>query len=465
MRWLPYLNVVLVATLIFVGILFFFHSPGKNEIPTFLPRVEQTELPKSAFTQAEDQDFGEGPLALNWVPPLMQLPDLRVELQFLGQNGRPDAAHGKAVFHIGLKSSGECRSIREGERVYLVYQGNYASSFLDRTPYREPITTAQRPLWGDVPTSNKGSYVFSPDNQPTPLWLETCFKGDGEISLRVNMLDEKGGLVNTPQELRQITLQAQEFPKSQITGWELGGYRVDSTLLVRQKARWMGSDRFLEMHGGEAFSYVVGRERIDFLDGETAYSCFIGPNDYLVWKEERWVTKMPGEQTEGSPILCVRKIDEKIMSLELWDVLGRAKTVLSLIRAKDHNKTPNLSQEFKFVGAKTWAQFIVECRNGVRLTLKPNDWLVLTQNGWKKLDSPEQIDEYVDGKLTGPLFVLDKMAKQNGRQVLVGHLFNASRTEIEEIELEATSNTSLANFCRTIPLAPPIKPQLEGDEE
>lgn len=460
MRWLSYLNLMLITALVLMGALFFFHAAEKSVLPPFSPHVDKTELPQSAFAQTEDLDLGEGPLALSWVPPKMQLPDLRGELQFFGQNGRPDAAQGKPSFHIGLRSSGECRSVCESDRIYLAYQGHHSAYPSER----ETVTPSQRPLWGER-AAGRGSYAFSPDNQPTPLWLEAHPTSAGALSLQVHMLDEKGSLVSTPEQLKNITLNAQDFPKSQTVGWELGGYRVDSTLLVRQKARWIGSDRFLEMHGGDDFSHIVGLERVDFFDGEALYSCFLGPKNFLVWKENRWTNPKTGESTVGLPLLCVRKIDEKILSLELWDAEGRAKTTLSLIRAKDHHKTPNLSHEFKFVGAKTWAQFIVECRNGERLTLKPHDWLVLTQDGWKKLDSPEEIDAYVEGRLVGPLFILDKMHKQNGHQVLAGHLFNSSRTDVEEIELQATPNTSLANYYRTIPIAPPIKPLIEGDEE
>ncbi|MCC5831953.1 MAG: hypothetical protein JJU12_02800 [Chlamydiales bacterium] len=465
MRWLSFLNAALVVILICVCALFFFFFSGEKEILTIYPRIEREELPPSSFSDLEEHDLSSGPFSLNWVPPLMQLPDLRNELQFFGENGRPDMARGKLSFHLGLKSSTEVRSVRENERVYLIYQGNYASAYIDRTPYREPISLVERPLWGDVSVASKGSYHFSPDNQPTPLWLEIISSSPNSLSLSVKMLDEKAVLVKKPSELREITLTAQEFPKSQTAGWELGGYRVDSTLLVRQKARWIGSDRFLEMHGGDEYAFAFGKEKIDFLDGETPYSCFAGPRDFLVWRGGRWNTPMQGENTEGLPILCIKKIDEKIMTLELWDGQGRAKTTLSLIRSKDHNKSPDLAQEFKFVGVKTWAQFIVECRNSGRLTLKPNDWLVLTQEGWKKLDSPDQIDAYVNGSLIGPLFVLDTMIKQNGRQILVGHLFNLSRTEVEEVELEAGSKTSLANSYRTFPLDPPTKSPIEGLEE
>lgn len=462
MRWISYLNLVLIVAIFSVGIFFFFLVAGEPEATPSLPRVERKELPASAFSAIEGHGLDQGAFSLNWVPPSMQLPDLREELQFFGQNGRPDA--GGRAYHIGLKSSGEYTSIEEGERLYLIYQGNFAIE--ERISVRERVALAQRPLWGDAAPANKGSYLFSPGNQPTPLWIECSSKGSGSLSLQVSMLDEKGGLVKTPQELHLISVHNQEFPRTLSSAWELGGGRVDSTLLVRQKTRWIGRDRFLEMHGGEDFSFANGKERVDFYHKETPYFCFMGPEDFLIWKKDRWVNPLPGEQTQEYPLLAVKKIDEKLMSLELWDVGGKAKILLSLMRIKDHQKNPNLNQEFKFVGAKTWAQFIVECsREKKRLILKSNDWLILTQEGWKKLETPDEIDAYVSGNLSGPLFILDRLKKQNGRQVLFGHLFNTSRTEVEEIEIAATSHNSLANFCRTIPALPPIKPPFEGNEE
>lgn len=472
MRWLGLVNIFLVGTILLVGALFFFS--GQTEIyPPSIPRAVSKELPKSPFADSEEffQGIGEGIVNLTWVPPQMQLPDLRQELQFCGKNARPDASLEGAYFHVSLKGSGERACVREGERTYLVYQGHYSSKALRQLPAREPLATAITPLWGEasIEESESHSYVFSPGNQPTPLWFEVKSTNENTLEVRVSILDEKGALVSSPKELRSFHIQAQEFPKTQVFGWDLGKYRVDTTLLVRQKARWMGPDLFLEIHGGDEFAHAIGKEKIDFLDGDSAYSCFIGPGDFLVWKKDRWEVPRKNENTQSLPLLVVKKIEEKIMSLELWDPEGRGKLLLSLIRCKDHTRPPNLAQEMKFVGAKTWAQFIVECRMGGRMTLKLHDWLVLTQDGWTKLDSPEQVDAYVNQTITGPLFILDKMNKQNGHQILVGHLFNASRTEVEVVELSTSPpNTPLANFYHHTLIAPPIQPRfsqntLEGD--
>ncbi len=464
MRWIGVVNIAL-AGMILLAIAFFLIGRTEEELLIVCPRPIQKELPKSPFAGSEDffQGIEEGILSLKWVPPQMQLPDLRQDLGFYGKNARPDSLAGKASFHLTLRESGERALVRQGERIYLVYQGNYSTKILKQSTGLKQSSQNARTcaIWGDESTNEsrqgpRSSYVFSPGNQPTPLWLELQSVGDQTLEVRVSMLDEKGVLVTSPSEWRSFHLQAQEFPKSQLMGWELGGHRVDTTLLVRQKARWVGADLFLEMHGGEDFAFVFGKERIDFLDSTEPYSCFVSEGESLVWEAGRWRRADTVENSQSLPLLVVKKIDEKIMTFELWDTEGKGKNILSLIRAKDHTAKPTMAYEMKFVGAKTWAQFIVENRSGERMTLKLHDWLVLTSEGWAKLDTPEKIDAYVGHRLNGPLFVLDKMAKHNGHQVLVGHLFNTTRTEVQEVELTSATTNSLANFYRHMPKAPPI---------
>jgi len=473
MRWISVVNCVLLGLTLLVSAFFLF-SAQKEEIPATLPRLELKDLPKSPFSEADDffSEVGVSLFALKWVAPQMQLPDLRQELLFCGKNARPDSLPGKASFYFSLKTSGERALIREGERTYLIYQGICSHKLQPQAESKDPIAANTFLLEGETPLKNanneKNSYVFSPGNQPTPLWFEVAHSGEQTVEVRVSMLDEKGALVISPSDLRTFLLQLQEHTKSQAQGWELGGQRVDASLLVRQKARWVGPDLFLEMHGGDEFAYTFGKERIDFTDSSGIYSCFVTAGDFLTWKEGRWQVAKEGADTQQLALLIVKKIEEKIISFELWDPEGRGKILLSLIRMKDHIGMPNLSQEFKFVGAKTWAQFIVECRTGERMTLKPHDWLVLTQEGWIKLDHAQQVDAFVEQSLTGPLFILEKMDKKNGRQVLLGHLFNTTRTEVESVELTSSPPAPLANFYRHLPITPPIQPQLllnqDGEE-
>lgn len=421
-RWFPYLNAFLIVIIVLAAACCLYMS--MQEVPSAVVRITpKKELPPHPFSVPNEvyQEIGEGPLALNWVTPQMQLPNLQDELLFYGRNERPDTQRAHASFHIMTRSDDQIRSVHEGERIYLVYQGTKQKKY---------------------PADSKGLYSFSPYNQPTALSIKLHTQDEHTVQIEVNMLDEKGETITTPEPFHHFSLFSQEDAKTSGNGWNLGKFRVDSTLLVRQKARWMGRDRFLELHGGEEYAYAQGRQRIDFNEEKVPYSCFVKEGDLLIWKNERWKVLSEKEESRDFPLLVVKKIDEKVLTFELWDAIGRSKTSLNLLHLKDHEKPLDLNEEFKFVGAKTWAQFLVECRGSGRLVVRTNDWIVCTQEGWKKLDSAEEVDAYLDSKLSGPLFVIDKLTRENGRQVLLGHLFNKSRTDVEEIKLIASGSSN-----------------------
>jgi hypothetical protein len=411
MSLIPLLNSIFLIALT-LGLTLFFNldSQKEEEYKALPPLPKKVELPPSPFKSeaAAYEKIGTGPLALQWIQPTVELPDLREEIIYYGKNGRPDIQLGRTLFHISLKSTSASKSAAEGEKTYLVYQ--------------------------------KGVYSFSPHNRPTSLWLEmTPLSSDASnseyLNIIVTMKSEDGKVITTPDSSHLFTVKATEVKNPLSAGWELpGGTRVDGSLLARQRARYIGPDLFLEKHGGEEFSYVMGRDRIDFMDNDTTYSCFVKEGDFLIWKDKRWEMPKPDEDTTSYPLLVIKKMDDKLIFLELWEADGKGKLQLNLVKIKMHEPLPEVAGEFKFVGAKTWSQFIVECR-GKRMTLRQDDWLVLDKDGWKKMETPEQIDAYVAGTLQGPLFVLEKMIKKEGRSVLMGHLFNFSRTEMKEIEL------------------------------
>lgn len=464
MRWVGFANLFLVISICFIGG-YFLTGQSKSsslEFPSQLEGMQQ--LPKSSFAECDDffHEIGEGLFTLQWSPPKMQLPDLRSELSAFGKNGRPDVL--VAQFQLTLKSSGESLRATEGERFYLVYHGVNAQNADAGSLSPDFAPQGGRALWGEASSPKEPPaplYAFSQNNHPTPLWVDIKGVGEQMVSLQIGMLDEKQIAVTFPAELHAFALPIQETPRAQSMGWELGGQRVDTTLLVRQKARWVGADLFLQMHGGDPYDYTYERERLDFLDGPQPYSCFVKAGDFLVWKQGRWSHPKNSQDSQGLPLLVVKKVDEKLITFELWDPEGKGKTILNLVRTKESTPSPNIAQEFKFVGAKTWAQFIVESRTGGRMTLRSNDWLVHTQEGWIKLETPEQIDAFVEQKIAGPLFVLDSLSRQNGRPVLMGHLFNASRTEVSTVELASPTppKSPVIHTYQRISATPPIKPQ------
>lgn len=381
-----------------------------NEIPELEPQPIRNTLPKGAFslTPADYKAVGEPILTLNYQPPALKLPDLKSIITYYGKNGRPDAQAGKELLHFAV-NGGASRPTLPNEKVYLVYN----------------------------PKSETSKYSFSPNNEKTSLWFEAT-PLNNEAVVTVHLYDDKGQKVTGPENFESFNLAEKEVARSQNTGWELGKWRVDATLLARQKARWVGHDRFLEEHGGQEFDQAVGSQRIDFGEGDEAYSLFVKPGDSLVYEKDQWKVVKPGDDSLKEPLMVVKRVDERLMNFELWDVQGKSKVILNLLKVSENFAQQNFEQIFKFLGARTRSQYVFEIDNE-RVLLSRHDWLLLTDTGWKKLETPKEIDDYVERKVVGTLFVFDSIIKKDDRQYMKGTVYNQSRTESYPVELAMQS--------------------------
>lgn len=404
---IKYLNAVILSLcLIFALGAAFLWLCRPSEIHEAEPEVIRSTLPKGAFTQPAEaySKVGDPVLSLEFQPPKLRIPDLKNSLVYYGKNGRPDGGSGKSLLHFSLVGTKETRSAPLGDRVYLMF--------------------------------NRGGgakYAFSPQNEPTPLWIEANPLNQ-EVQITVTMLDEKGIPLTEPEHCHVFNLPEKEISRSMSQNWELGKWRVDATLLARQRARWFGADRFLEEHGGEEYKDAIGRQRIDFGEGDEPYSLFVKLHDCMIFENNRWRLVQPGENTLEHPLLVVKRIDERLMQLDLWDVQGRGRVGLNLLKTSENFAEQNFEQIFKFIGARTRSQFVFEIDNE-RMLLRPKDWLLLTDAGWKKLTTVQEIDDYVNRKLVGTLFVFDDIVRKEERQTMKGTVYNQNRTECYPIEL------------------------------
>ncbi|MBA3815900.1 MAG: hypothetical protein H0X29_05170 [Parachlamydiaceae bacterium] len=383
----------------------FFLLISSNEFPIEDNTVRKLNIPKGAFAKPPQyyDAIKEPVFSLKFAPLSVQLPDLRRQLSYFGRNGRPDAKDDRPVLYFAFGSNKVPSAVLPGQQYYLLY---------------------------DKPQKQ---YVFSPDNVETPLWMEVTLYGN-QAAIKIRMKGDKDQIISEPAANADFALAEKEFARSGGSAWELGKWRVDGTLLARQKAKWYGIDRFLEKHGGEEYKNFENKQRIDFGEPDEIYSVYVGPEDCMVWKDKHWQAFTPGKDTLGYPLLCVKKVDDRIMNLELWDVEGKGKIILNLLKTMEAWLPQNLMQSFKFLGSRTRSQFVFEI-NKERMLLRPQDWLVLTDKGWQKLVTPQEIDNYVDRKIVGPLFVFDGIGKKDDRPVIIGTLFNSARTEMSPVEL------------------------------
>lgn len=401
MKWLIRINQVLVVTIVcllgYAGVSMILG--GWHQEKTVMRR-KAGELRKGSFHQEEEAyaSVKETLLKVPFHPPRIELPDLRDEIKFLGGNGRPDAVPEQMALHFSCGK--EATTLSAGKQCYLLFDGQ--------------------------------SYV--PSKEPTNLWVIPEVIDAREVALSVAMKDQTGTIVSTPEENGRVVMQASEKLVGPREGWMLDTHRVDNSLLARQRARWYGEDLFLTNHGGEEFSYAIGKQRLEFGDETSTYACYVNEGESLIWKEGQWQTLMPGESSEGYPILWAKKVDDKLLMFDLWDVDGKGKLSLSLMRAKTMWLPNHLKQDLQFTGVRTWSQFVVTAGQH-RLNVGPGEWLLVSERGWERLTTIDQIDRYVSGELQGELFVIEGIERKDGKQVLKGRLYNQTRSEVEDIFL------------------------------
>lgn len=408
-KWILLINGILIcfiSAFFFIGCGFMIARPSEIAITDNEPKLRT--LPPNSFAKGKEayEAIGTSLLSLSFSPPVMQVPNLKNALVYTGMNGRPDAENENALLHFTLADGKNCASIAAHHKLYLLYDRNQSPP----------------------------KYIFSPDNKPTALWLQCEAKGN-DVNITLFLRNEKGDILSEPRTNSEFTLAQKEPTKSGNNSWELGKWRVDGTLLARQHTRWYGQDKFLEKHGGDEFKDFVTKQRMDFGENDETYSVYLGVNDILIWKDNKWNVVKPGKESYNYPLLQLKKIDERLMSFVLWDGEGKNKISLNLLKSADQWKPQSIEQDFKFVASRTRSQYVFEV-NKERMILKPQDWLVLTDTGWKKLTTVQEIDDYVERKINGPLFVFDGVTKKDDKQLLVGTLFSASRTESQSVEMD-----------------------------
>ena len=334
-------------------------------------------------------------------------PKLNEEILFYGFNKRVDRVD--LPIYLGLKGSDHILSVYSGDLIYLYYD------------------------------HGENKYCFSEGNEVAPLWIEPIVK-DNLLNVQLGVVNEQNRHIKGPN----FTLYETNYFRNSGKTWKLKEFPVDATILVRQHARWFGEDLFMKMHGGEEFAYCDGRQRIEFGEGEEKYCCFVDEGDALVWEGDRWREIGIGEKSRGYPLLYIKKLDKKLMHLELFDVDGKVKINSNLIKMNSISNTSYLLSNAKLLSAQTWQRFILEIGEE-RIQVKPRDWLFHDNNGWRKLVTKEDINLYVLRHIEGELLILDKIARKRGRQVLLGHIFNAMRTEVHYVELEVNGGIKISD--------------------
>ena len=371
------------------------------------PDIENKALPTPFAPPNGYTGIGEPVLHLTLGEPNIAVPDFRNLLSYYGTNERPDSTHQSPPLQFGLSNGQNQFTVISGQPLYLSYN------------------------------KQNNSYEPSPENTPTNLWfVAKRQENTATIEMRVKTLS--GKIIDTPANLSSFQLPEKDYIKSTSEKWEIGKLRADPTLLARQRARWYGQDKFINAFGGSEYPEEENHEWIEWSgkdkDKNDLYGIYLAAGECAIWRNDRWERAKLGPETQPFALLCLKTVEERSLKFDLWNLEGKGKIQINLLRSTLPWNPEALVREFKYIATRTLSQYIFELK-GKRMTLVPGDWFLLTENGWEKLSTVREVDDFVNRTLNGVLFTFDDVAKKDDRPVMKGRLFSEPRSDIFEFEI------------------------------
>ncbi|MCK4934319.1 MAG: hypothetical protein KAR79_01915 [Simkaniaceae bacterium] len=328
------------------------------------------------------------------------LPDLQSEIKFFGKNTRFDVSEEDNFFVLGLKNMKAFQVVRPGEKIYLEY------------------------LEGTSDASCQWNFV----DEKTPLWLQLRETGDSGIlaTLNIDLKDE---------ELEEAFSGSQEFDlyEADVSEIESLNYPIDEKYSIAASmltaAAWWGSDRLYDTYGGAQYQHLQGKERLGVGSGVI----YVKKGDKLLFKDGNW-KPLQEENTKDSIVAKVEIVAPHKLEIRLWNKGGLDNKLICL----SEEKIPplNFRAEEIFTKIKKRAANRVYCRAfNKSIILKTGDWVLCTSYGARVLKTFSELNQYLENRVNGSLFIFDGIEKQEGREFFVGALFDEMRTQMQQIKL------------------------------
>lgn len=344
----------------------------------YSPSMARTE--GSVFSE---ESIGYGPLALNGVRQRNPVPNLTRELTVLARNHRPGTAGDETALLLGLKSTQEELIAFNGQALYL----------------------------------KRGVHdTFTFSSEPTSLVIVPLAMEGKEVLMTVVSGEQKGEFI------------LKETPKS--------SKALEKTAFVKalKSGKWWGPDLFLENYGGADYRSLLGKHKLEFADSV----CYVSEGDYLIWENETWKPAPTSPLSPFLPIAQVSAITSKGVQIEAWDETGFGVVSVQLA----HPKVPRVNHKMEelVTAARPRAASELSCVLGKRrVVLREGDWWLKTAAGWRHLKKLGDIEDYLEHRARGELFIFESIAMEKGKAVIKGQCFDTMRTQMQPIALNVST--------------------------
>jgi hypothetical protein len=393
-RWLDQSVKISLWTLFALGvglILFFFFYPWRSAVFVQGNRSVQ----KSTQTTFAYETIGTGGLTLHPRYALGWVSRLADEMVLMAYNSRPDAASKDAKMLISLKNGKELLTLSSGRVLFL-----------------------------KEASQGRGLCV---SETPTGLWVKPILLENGAVLIEAGRRlvskegqagEEKGELMINPQG----GVPARYNPTQQPYIKEL------------KSARSFPSDLLIQKYGGREYASWREKMILELTQGGSSYACFVAKGEFLLYDHGEWKVSPLEELKKDLPIAYIKSASAKGIELEAWDETG-----FYPIQIKIELEKPNRFQpkpDSMPSGIRLRNGTAISCALGKRrVILKQGDWLLKTATGWRNLRKKEEIEQYLNHRLKGELFIFDVIEKEQGRLVMKGNLFDETRTQVQPFVL------------------------------
>jgi hypothetical protein len=345
--------------------------------------------------------IGSGALALRPQHALGWVSRLAEELVLIAYNSRPDASVRDAEILLALKGGKEQLALANGHMLYLK-------------------------------ESERGRGLLVSD-VATALWVKPLLLDNGAVLVEAGRVLGHGEQ-NTEEKGQFIVAQQGGMPYR---------YQLATRDYAKEMkaARGFSRDQLVTLYGGR--EYAAWKEKIvlELAKGADTYACFVSAGDYLLYEGKEWRVAALEDLKGDLPVARVRAVHAGAVEIDVWDETGFCPLQVRVDMEKQvpmQRKSEGLPTHIRLRNSTQ-----VSCALGKRrVILRQGDWLLKTASGWRNLRRAEEIDQYLNRRLKGELFVFDALDKEQGHFVVKGYLFDETRTAAQALALPIESEKS-----------------------
>jgi len=163
----------------------------------------------------------------------------------------------------------------------------------------------------------------------------------------------------------------------------------------------------------------------------------IGEGDWLFWAQGRWIKGTLEDSL--LPAARIESFDGKTLIFEGWDNQLHVRMACAL---NSHQPFKIKSDEI-FNSIRIRSEKQISCMMEKQcLILRAGDWVLKSEGRWKILRKEEERESLRLGKITGELFIFEKIETKQGQKHILGQLFNVEKTQFMTVNLPVNKHSS-----------------------